>query len=425
MRAVDLIQKKRDGQELSSSEIKWLVESYVAGTVPDYQMSAFAMAVYFKGMTTREISDLTMNMVKTGQEFDLSAIEGIKVDKHSTGGVGDKVTLILAPLVASFGVPVAKMSGRGLGHTGGTLDKLEAIKGYQVERSQEDFIKQVQDIGVSVIGQSDQLVKADKLLYALRDVTATVDTIPLIASSVMSKKIAAGADAILLDVTVGEGAFMKTVEEARELAQTMVDLGKAVGRKTVAVITDMSQPLGRAIGNRLEILEAIEILQGKGREDISHFICELAQIMLSLADVEKTVEEVRQHLENGQALAKFEEMVAAQGGDLEDLYRPVNVAHVVDIPAQETGVISALPAMDFGLYAMRLGAGRAVKSDDLDYETGIVFEKKVGDSVQKGEIVAKVYTNGKISSELVTEFQKYVKINDGVQSLREIIEIIS
>ena len=425
MRAVDLIQKKRDGQELTSNEIKWLVEGYVAGTVPDYQMSAFAMAVYFKGMTTREISDLTMNMVKTGQEFDLSAIEGVKVDKHSTGGVGDKVTLILAPLVASFGVPVAKMSGRGLGHTGGTLDKLEAIKGYQVERSQEDFIRQVQDIGVSVIGQSDQLVKADKLLYALRDVTATVDTIPLIASSVMSKKIAAGADAILLDVTVGEGAFMKTVYEARELAQTMVDLGKAVGRKTVAVITDMSQPLGRAIGNRLEILEAIEILQGKGREDISHFICELAQIMLGLANVEKTVEEVRQHLENGQALTKFEEMVAAQGGDLEDLYRPVNVAHVVDIPAQETGVISALPAMEFGLYAMRLGAGRAVKTDDLDYETGIVFEKKVGDSVQKGEIVAKVYTNGKISPQLVTEFQKYVKINDGVKRLQEIIEIIS
>ncbi|MCY7109358.1 pyrimidine-nucleoside phosphorylase [Streptococcus oralis] len=425
MRAVDLIQKKRDGQELTSNEIKWLIEGYVAGTVPDYQMSAFAMAVYFKGMTTREISVLTMNMVKTGQEFDLSAIDGVKVDKHSTGGVGDKVTLILAPLVASFGVPVAKMSGRGLGHTGGTIDKLESIKGYQVERSQEDFIRQVQDIGVSVIGQSDQLVKADKLLYALRDVTATVDTIPLIASSVMSKKIAAGADAILLDVTVGEGAFMKTVGEARELAQTMVDLGKAVGRKTVAVITDMSQPLGRAIGNRLEILEALEILQGKGRQDITHFICELAQIMLGLADVEKTIEEIRRHLENGQALAKFEEMVAAQGGDLEDLYRPVKVAHVVEIPAQETGVISALPAMEFGLYAMRLGAGRAVKSDDLDYETGIVFEKKVGDSVQKGEIVAKVYTNGKISSELVTEFQKYVKINDGVQSLREIIEIIS
>lgn len=427
MRAVDLIQKKRDGQELSSSEIQWLIEGYVAGTVPDYQMSAFAMAVYFQGMTTREISDLTMNMVKTGQEFDLSAIEGIKVDKHSTGGVGDKVTLILAPLVASFDVPVAKMSGRGLGHTGGTIDKLESIKGFQIERSQDEFIKQVQDIGVSVIGQSDQLVKADKLLYALRDVTATVDTIPLIASSVMSKKIAAGADAILLDVTVGEGAFMKTVDEARELAQTMVNLGKAVGRKTVAVITDMSQPLGRAIGNRLEILEALEILQGKGRQDISHFICELAQIMLSLANVEKTVEEVRQHLENGKALKKFEEMVLAQGGDLEDLYRPVKVDHVVDIPAQEDGIIAELPAMEFGLYAMRLGAGRAVKTDALDYETGIVFEKKVGDSVKQGEIVAKVYTNGKISPELVTDFQNYVKIkvSDEALTLREIIEIIS
>lgn len=427
MRAVDLIQKKRDGQELSSSEIQWLIEGYVAGSVPDYQMSAFAMAVYFQGMTTREISDLTMNMVKTGQEFDLSAIDGVKVDKHSTGGVGDKVTLILAPLVASFDVPVAKMSGRGLGHTGGTIDKLESIKGFQVERSQDDFIKQVQDIGVSVIGQSNQLVKADKLLYALRDVTATVDTIPLIASSVMSKKIAAGADAILLDVTVGEGAFMKTVDEARQLAQTMVNLGKAVGRKTVAVITDMSQPLGRAIGNRLEILEALEILQGKGRQDISHFICELAQIMLSLANVEKTVEEVRQHLENGKALKKFEEMVVAQGGDLEDLYRPVKVDHVVDIPAQEDGIIAELPAMEFGLYAMRLGAGRAVKTDALDYETGIVFEKKVGESVKKGEIVAKVYANGKISPELVTDFQNYVKIkiSDETIKTREIIEIIS
>ena len=427
MRVVDLIQKKRDGQELSSSEIQWLIEGYVAGSVPDYQMSAFAMAVYFQGMTTREISDLTMNMVKTGQEFDLSAIDGVKVDKHSTGGVGDKVTLILAPLVASFDVPVAKMSGRGLGHTGGTIDKLESIKGFQIERSQDEFIKQVQDIGVSVIGQSDQLVKADKLLYALRDVTATVDTIPLIASSVMSKKIAAGADAILLDVTVGEGAFMKTVDEARQLAQTMVNLGKAVGRKTVAVITDMSQPLGRAIGNRLEILEALEILKGKGRQDISHFICELAQIMLSLANVEKTVEEVRQHLENGKALKKFEEMVVAQGGDLEDLYRPVKVDHVVDIPAQEDGIIAELPAMEFGLFAMRLGAGRAVKTDALDYETGIVFEKKVGDSVKQGEIVAKVYTNGKISPELVTDFQNYVKIkiSDEAIKTREIIEIIS
>ena len=425
MRAVDIIQKKRDGLELSSQEIEWLIEGYVAGTVPDYQMSAFAMAVYFRGMTTREISDLTMAMVGTGQQFDLSAISGIKVDKHSTGGVGDKVTLILAPLVASFGVPVAKMSGRGLGHTGGTIDKLESVKGYQVERSQEDFIKQVQDIGVSVIGQSDQLVKADKLLYALRDVTATVDTIPLIASSVMSKKIAAGADSILLDVTVGEGAFMKNLEDARVLARTMVDLGKAVGRRTVAVITDMSQPLGTSIGNRLEILEALEILQGQGREDITEFICELAQIMLDLADIEKSVSEIREHLINGAALKKFEEMIAAQGGDLEDLYRPSQAAYVAEARAEQSGYITELPAMEFGLFAMRLGAGRAVKSDKLDYETGIVFEKKVGETVEIGEIVAKIYANEKISQELVTEFQKNVRIGSESVAVSEIVEVIA
>ena len=425
MRAVDIIQKKRDGLELSSQEIEWLIEGYVAGTVPDYQMSAFAMAVYFKGMTTREISDLTMAMVGTGQQFDLSAISGIKIDKHSTGGVGDKVTLILAPLVASFGVPVAKMSGRGLGHTGGTIDKLESVKGYQVERSQEDFIKQVQDIGVSVIGQSDQLVKADKLLYALRDVTATVDTIPLIASSVMSKKIAAGADSILLDVTVGEGAFMKNLEDARVLARTMVDLGKAVGRRTVAVITDMSQPLGTSIGNRLEILEALEILQGEGREDITEFICELAQIMLDLANVEKSVSEIREHLTNGAALKKFEEMIAAQGGDLEDLYRPSKATYVAEVRAEQSGYITELPAMEFGLFAMRLGAGRAVKSDKLDYETGIVFEKKVGETVEIGEIVAKIYANEKISQELVTEFQKNVRIGSESVAVSEIVEVIA
>ena len=425
MRAVDIIQKKRDGLELSSQEIEWLIEGYVAGTVPDYQMSAFAMAVYFKGMTTREISDLTMAMVGTGQQFDLSAISGIKVDKHSTGGVGDKVTLILAPLVASFGVPVAKMSGRGLGHTGGTIDKLESVKGYQVERSQEDFIKQVQDIGVSVIGQSDQLVKADKLLYALRDVTATVDTIPLIASSVMSKKIAAGADSILLDVTVGEGAFMKNLEDARVLARTMVDLGKAVGRRTVAVITDMSQPLGTSIGNRLEILEALEILQGQGREDITEFICELAQIMLDLANVEKSVSEIREHLTNGAALKKFEEMIAAQGGDLEDLYRPSQAAYVAEVRAEQSGYITELPATEFGLFARRLGAGRAVKSDELDYETGIVFEKKVGETVEIGEIVAKIYANEKISQELVTEFQKNVRIGSESVAVSEIVEVIA
>ena len=425
MRAVDLIQKKRDGLELSKAEIDWLINGYVAGTVPDYQMSAFAMSIYFKGMTTREISDLTMAMVATGEQIDLSAIAGIKVDKHSTGGVGDKVTLILAPLVASFGVPVAKMSGRGLGHTGGTLDKLESIKGYQIEMEQDQFIQQVQDIGVSVIGQSDKLVKADKLLYALRDVTATVDTIPLIASSVMSKKIAAGADAILLDVTVGEGAFMKNIEDARQLAQTMVDLGKAVGRKTVAVLTDMSQPVGSSIGNRLEILEALDILRGKGREDVTHFICELAQIMLSLANVEKSVEEVRRHLENGAALKKFEEMVVAQGGDLSDLYRPVQVAYQVDVLAERSGTIAALPALEFGLFAMKLGAGRAVKTDELDYESGIVFAKKVGQTVTENEKIATIFSNIKISDEMLSDFQKNVKIEDVVVKTKEILEIVS
>ncbi|WP_313965272.1 pyrimidine-nucleoside phosphorylase [uncultured Streptococcus sp.] len=425
MRAVDIIQKKRDGIELTKEEIHWLIEGYVVGTVPDYQMAAFAMAVYFKGMTTREISDLTMKMVETGEQFDLSAIKGIKVDKHSTGGVGDKVTIVLAPLVASFGVPVAKMSGRGLGHTGGTIDKLESIKGFQIERTQEEFIKQVQDIGLSVIGQSDQLVLADKLLYALRDVTATVDTIPLIASSVMSKKIAAGADAILLDVTVGEGAFMKTIEEARELARTMVNLGNAVGRKTIAVLTDMSQPLGTSIGNRLEILEALDILQGKGREDVTHFICELAQIMLELGGVTASLEEIKQHLTAGKALKKFEEMVLAQGGDLEDLYRPAQVKEQVPVYAEEDGFIVALPAMEHGLFAMRLGAGRAVKSDDLDYESGIVFAKKVGDPVQKGDLVATIYTNLEICQKNIAEFQKNVKILDKVVSVSEIIEIVS
>lgn len=425
MRAVDVIQKKRDGLELTTTEIDWLINGYVAGTVPDYQMSAFAMAIYFKGMTTREISDLTMAMVATGEQIDLSAIAGVKVDKHSTGGVGDKVTLILAPLVASFGVPVAKMSGRGLGHTGGTLDKLESIKGYQIEVDQEQFIHQVQDIRVAVIGQSDKLVKADKLLYALRDVTATVDTIPLIASSVMSKKIAAGADAILLDVTVGEGAFMKTVEDARELATTMVELGKAVGRKTVAVLTDMSQPVGTSIGNRLEILEALDILQGQGREDVTHFICELAQIMIGLANVDKSIDEVRSHLENGQALKKFEEMIHAQGGDLEDLYRPVQVDYEVPVLAEQAGYIGALPAMEFGLFAMRLGAGRAVKTDNLDYETGIVFHKKVGEAVQVGDTIATIYSNEKISENMLTDFQKNVKIEDVVTKTKEIIEIVS
>ena len=306
MRTVDLIEKKRDGGELSTEEISYLINGYVSGEIPDYQIAALAMAIYYQGMSIREIHDLTTDMVASGEQYDLSEIPGVKVDKHSTGGVGDKVTIILMPLVASFGVPVAKMSGRGLGHTGGTIDKLESIKGYQVERSKKEFIQQVKDIGISLIGQSEHLVKADKLLYALRDVTATVDSIPLIASSVMSKKIAAGADKILLDVTVGQGAFMKNMSDAEKLSETMVALGHEVNRETIAVITDMSQPLGKAIGNRLEITEAIEIMQGKGREDITDFICELAEILLDLAQVEASQEEIRQHLVGGKALAKFD-----------------------------------------------------------------------------------------------------------------------
>ncbi|MFR4963315.1 MAG: pyrimidine-nucleoside phosphorylase [Streptococcus sp.] len=425
MRTVDLIEKKRDGGELSTEEITYLINGYVSGAIPDYQIAALAMAIYYQGMSIREIHDLTTEMVVSGEQYDLSEIPGIKVDKHSTGGVGDKVTIILMPLVASFGVPVAKMSGRGLGHTGGTIDKLESIKGYQVERTKEEFIDQVKAIGISLIGQSEHLVKADKLLYALRDVTATVDSIPLIASSVMSKKIAAGADKILLDVTVGQGAFMKNMSDAERLSETMVALGREVNRETIAVITDMSQPLGKAIGNRLEITEALEIMQGKGREDITDFICELAEILLTLAQVDVSQEDIRHHLVGGQALAKFEELIQAQGGDLQDLYRQSSAPVVTEIFADEAGYIEELPAMAFGKFAMQLGAGRATKTDSLNYETGIVFEKKVGDSVVQGDLVAKVYSQENLNKKLLTEFKKNVIIDKVCKKPTEILKIIS
>lgn len=425
MRTVDLIEKKRDGGELSTEEITYLINGYVSGAIPDYQIAALAMAIYYQGMSIREIHDLTTEMVVSGEQYDLSEIPGIKVDKHSTGGVGDKVTIILMPLVASFGVPVAKMSGRGLGHTGGTIDKLESIKGYQVERTKEEFIDQVKAIGISLIGQSEHLVKADKLLYALRDVTATVDSIPLIASSVMSKKIAAGADKILLDVTVGQGAFMKNMSDAEKLSETMVALGREVNRETIAVITDMSQPLGKAIGNRLEITEALEIMQGKGREDITDFICELAEILLTLAQVDVSQEDIRHHLVGGQALAKFEELIQAQGGNLQDLYRQSSAPVVTEIFADEAGYIEELPAMAFGKFAMQLGAGRATKTDSLNYETGIVFEKKVGDSVAQGDLVAKVYSQENLNKKLLTEFKKNVIIDKVCKKPTEILKIIS
>ncbi|MDR2977791.1 MAG: pyrimidine-nucleoside phosphorylase [Streptococcaceae bacterium] len=423
-RMVDLIQKKRDGEILDKAEINWMIESYVTGAVPDYQMSAFAMATYFKGMTSEEIADLTMAMVKTGEQIDLSDIPGIKVDKHSTGGVGDKVSIILVPLVASFGVPVAKMSGRGLGHTGGTLDKLESIPGYRIEYSIEEFKAQVRDIGLSIIGQSDDLVKADKLLYALRDVTGTVDQIPLIASSIMSKKIASGADAILLDVTVGNGAFMKNIDDARILARTMVDLGNAVGRKTVAVITNMNQPLGYAVGNHNEIAEAVEVLTGGSTKEFRTYIAVLAQIMLQLAGVEKTTEEIIANFDNGQAYEKLMEMIAAQGGDASNISEPLQTKYIVEITADQHGFIEKLGAMDVGLVAMKLGAGRATKADSIDFQAGINLHAKIGDAVSPTDVIATLYSNQPIGDALIAEFKSAVNIGSEQKEYKEILEII-
>ena len=428
MRMIDIIQKKRDGLALTKAETTWLIEQYAIGQIPDYQMSGWAMAVYFQGMNKSEIADLTMAMVATGEQIDLSDIPGVKVDKHSTGGVGDKVTLILAPLVASFGVSVAKMSGRSLGHTGGTIDKLESIHGFQVERTQADFVQQVRDIGISVIGQSDNLVKADKLLYALRDVTATVDIIPLIASSIMSKKIAAGSDAILLDVTVGSGAFMKNMLDARLLAQTMVDLGNAVGRKTVAVITDMRQPLGATIGNRLEIAESLTVLQGGGSPELRQYIAELAQIILSLAGVEKSVDDILENLSNGAALEKFKQMIQAQGGDLDELLASPEHETIFSksVVSTQTGYVTSFDALTAGLLAMRAGAGRAVKSDVLDLDAGLRLFKKIGDYVESGEPLFEILYN-KADFDAEKESQVLldaISISNEKVEIKEIVEII-
>ncbi|TWT01097.1 pyrimidine-nucleoside phosphorylase [Planomicrobium sp. CPCC 101079] len=400
MRMVDLIEKKRDGLELSTEEIQHIVTGYTNGDIEDYQMSAFLMAVYFQNMSDRERADLTLAMAGSGDQIDLSAIEGIKVDKHSTGGVGDTTTLVLGPLVAACGVPVAKMSGRGLGHTGGTIDKLEAIEGFHVELSTEDFIKQVNDIKVAVIGQSGNLTPADKKLYALRDVTATVNSIPLIASSIMSKKIAAGADAIVLDVKTGEGAFMKTEEDAKELAHAMVGIGNATGRKTMAIISDMSQPLGFAIGNALEVKEAIETLQGKGPEDLTELCLVLGSQMVVVGGKADTLEEARamlvQAIESGEALAIFKQFIESQGGNpavVDDVELLPQAAFKVDVPSEREGYISFMEADEIGTAAMILGAGRATKESVIDLAVGIVLHKKVGDFVHKGESIATVYSN--------------------------------
>lgn len=406
MRMVDIIAKKRDGKELKEEEIRWFVESYSKGEVPDYQASAFAMAIYFQDMTQKESAALTYAMAESGDQLDLSAIEGIKVDKHSTGGVGDKTTLIIGPIVAACGVPVAKMSGRGLGHTGGTIDKLESFRGFETEIPKEEFVNLVNEHKIAVAGQSGNLTPADKKLYALRDVTATVNSIPLIASSVMSKKIAAGADAIVLDVKAGSGAFMKEVEEAKRLAEAMVEIGQSLDRKTMAVISNMDQPLGRTVGNALEVKEAIETLQGNGPEDLHELSVTLSSYMLvaggkadSLEQAEKMVLEV---IENGDALKKMKAFVENQHGDASAVDNPESLAAAerrVEVKAEASGYVHGIEAEEIGVSAMLLGAGRATKDDVLDYSVGIELTKKIGDAVQKGDTIAIMHVNDQDSAE--------------------------
>jgi len=400
MRVYDIIAKKRDGYCLTSKEIEIIIRGYVDGTIPDYQVAAWAMAVFFQGMDKEEIITLTHEMVISGDTIDLSAIEGIKVDKHSTGGVGDTTTLVLGPIVAAGGIPVAKMSGRGLGHTGGTIDKLESIPGFHVELTNEQFIKQVNEIKLAVIGQTGNLVPADKKLYGLRDVTATVNSIPLIASSIMSKKIAAGADSIILDVKTGNGAFLKEVKEAVELAEIMVNIGKNFNRDTIAIISNMNQPLGWAVGNSLEVREAIMTLRGEGPEDLTRLCLELAAHMFVLGKKTSEFNEglalAEEMLYGGQALTKFAEFIKAQGGDaavIDNLEKLPLANHKLKITSLHSGYIESIETQEIGRAAMLLGAGRGKKEDVIDLGVGIMIHKKIGDKVIKNDILAEVYYN--------------------------------
>nr|WP_242597317.1 pyrimidine-nucleoside phosphorylase [Desemzia sp. C1] len=429
---VDLIHKKQHQKELSTEEIQWMIEQYTNNEIPDYQMSAMLMAIYFEDMTDAERGALTMSMVKSGDEIDLSQIEGVKVDKHSTGGVGDTTTLILAPLVASVGVPIAKMSGRGLGHTGGTIDKLEAIPGFHVELSQEEFVKQVNEHKVAVVGQSGNLTPADKKLYALRDVTSTVDSIPLIASSIMSKKIAAGADAIVLDVKTGAGAFMKTPEDARNLADAMVKIGNHVGRNTMAVISDMSQPLGFAIGNALEVQEAIDTLKGHGPADVVDLCLTLGSQMAHLAGVGKDLDEARDLLEvnlhNGKALEVFKTFVAAQGGNPDVADDPdlmPKAAYQTEVLAHKDGYVAELVADQLGVASMMLGAGRATKESEIDLAVGLVLHKKVGDKVAKGEALLTIHSNQQEIPDVEEKIWECITIADEAKPLPLIYDILA
>ncbi|RYL94999.1 pyrimidine-nucleoside phosphorylase [Sporolactobacillus sp. THM7-4] len=432
MRMVDIITKKRDGGELSPEEIRFFIEGYVNGTIPDYQASALAMAIYFQDMTDSEITELTKAMIGSGTTVDLSAIEGIKVDKHSTGGVGDTTTLVLAPLVASLGVPVGKMSGRGLGHTGGTLDKLESIPGFHVELTTEQFISLVNRNKVAVIGQTGDLVPADKKLYALRDVTGSVESIPLIASSIMSKKIAAGADAIVLEVTTGSGAFMKSEKDAVRLAETMVRIGDRVGRQTIAIITDMSQPLGFAIGNALEVKEAVDTLKGRGPADLKELVLTLGSQMVLLAGRAATHTEARRKLEealeSGQALARFKQFIASQGGDPDVADHPEKLPqakYTFELPAKTSGFVAEMAADQIGLAAMLLGAGRATKEDKINFAAGLVLHKKVGDPVEAGESLVTIHSDYPDVNEIMKKLYQDIKIRDHAKTPRLIRRIIT
>ncbi len=400
MRAVDIIEKKKHGEILTSEEIDYMVQGYTKDDIPDYQMSAFLMAVYFKGMNKEETSNLTISFVNSGDKVDLSMIEGIKVDKHSTGGVGDKISLIVIPLVASVGVPVAKMSGRGLGHTGGTIDKLEAIEGFKVEMTGKKFVENVNKYKMAIVGQSANLTPADKKIYSLRDVTSTVDSIPLIASSIMSKKIASGADAIVLDVKVGSGAFMKSIGQAKELARNMVDIGNSLGRNTIAVITNMNQPLGYEVGNANEIKEAVNVLKGQGTIDETIVSLTIASYMCILGgafdDFDEAYKNLSKIIESGKAIEKLKELISIQGGDstvIDNLEKLPNAKNHIEVKSIKSGYIGSVNAEDIGISAMLLGAGRTTKEDNIDYAAGISLKKKIGDYVDEGEVVFVLHTN--------------------------------
>ncbi len=433
MRMYDIIRKKRDGGELSNTKIFEMIRGYTDGTVPDYQMSALCMAVFYNGMTDRETAVLTDAMAKSGDTLDLSALGDKTVDKHSTGGVGDKTTLIVAPIVASLGGIIAKMSGRGLGHTGGTIDKLESIRGYRTEMTSEEFMSTIKNNGIAVIGQSKNLAPADKMLYALRDVTATVDSLPLIASSIMSKKLAAGAKSIVLDVKVGSGAFMKTAEDARALAEKMTSIGKHNGRNVRAVLTNMDEPLGYGIGNSIEVMEALSVLRGEGPDDLRDVCVALASEMLSLVhgwSSEESRARVDDVLTSGKALQTFKSWIEAQGGDTGVIYDEnlfPSCEFSAPVTADRSGYVSAIDAESVGICSVMLGAGRAEKKDTIDYGAGIVLKKKVGDFIEEGDVIAELYTNRKEAIDAVAEKLKdsYSVSEEKVEVKPVIIDIIS